>query len=117
MYNERGKTMYKVFNFLNALFLNVTYADGIYTGSDTDVSNIGFLNQIKKGLDAIYGMIKSVVPWVAVVMAGVAIFKLMTGDEKQIQAAKRQLLWIIIGFIAIYLVPDLINAVAGAFGV
>lgn len=109
--------MYRVYNFLNALFLNIAYADGVYTGSDTDVSNIGFLSQIKKGLDAVYAMIKAVVPWVAVVMAGVAIFKLMTGDEKQIQAAKKQLLWVIIGFVAIYLVPELINAVAIAFGV
>lgn len=109
--------MYKIFNFLNALFLDVAFADDVYTNTGTDVSNVTFLNKIKSGLDAVYNMIKTIIPWVAVVMAGVAIFKIMTGDEKQIQMGKRQLLWVIIGFIGIYLVPELINAVATAFGV
>lgn len=106
--------MYRVYNFLNALFLKTAYAS--YTDKGNDISGIGFLDQIKKGLSTLYNMIRSLAPWVAVIMAGVAIFKIMTGDDKQIQASKKQLIWVAVGFVGIYLVPEIINAIAVAFG-
>ena len=50
-------------------------------------------------------------------MGAFQLFKIVSAaDDKSVQTAKQRLLWIAVGFIAIYFVPELVLSVAKAFG-
>lgn len=108
--------MYRVYNFLNALFLKTAYAtydpgtQGVQINNDLTKKIIG-------GFATIYNLLKEVIPWVAIVMTGFAVFKLATGDEKQVQTAKKQLFWIFGGLIGFYLAPMIVSTIETAFNV
>ena len=77
----------------------------------------GFLDKIQGGIESLYAVVKEIAPWVAIIFAGIQCAKLIiANDDQSVGKAKRALLWTAVGFISIYFVPDIVIAIASAFG-
>ena len=103
--------------FLIFLGLKIAKAGNFDFNSQAGTGNFGFLKPLQSGFEQLYALIKAVAPWVAIVMGAFQLFKIVSAaDDKSVQTAKQRLLWIAVGFIAIYFVPELVLSVAKAFG-
>lgn len=106
--------MYRVYNFLNALFLKTAYATFDAKPLETDGK---LVTTITTGFATIYALLSKIVPWVAVIMIAVTLFKIITGDDKQVQASKKQLIWIAVGLVGFFLAKPIVEAIQTAFGI
>lgn len=79
----------------------------------TTVFAAGEIEQnVKTGLKQVYSIITAIVVPIAVVSIAFSVFKIFTGGEKGMQAAKMIILYTAVGLIIVYLAPVAIKQVS-----
>ena len=71
--------------------------------------------QINGGLKKVYGIITAIVLPLGAIAAAICAVKMIIGDERETQAAKKTLIRIIIGVGLVYLAPFLVETISGWF--
>ncbi len=71
--------------------------------------------QINGGLKKVYGIITAIVLPIGAIAAAICAVKMIVGDDRETQTAKKTLIRIVIGVGLVYLAPFLVETISGWF--